>query len=280
MAKYKTTMKWPGTIYITSDLHIGDAHVDISDRKFPDCASHNLAVYKALKSKATNGNTLVVLGDLGRGDWIKIISSLKCYKVLILGNHDTKSKGFYENYFNEVYEDYFPLTKNVVGSHYPIEVPDYIVNIHGHLHGASLSLPNYINANISDNNFELLNLEEIEIAARKLTRNDTKFLNEWYEDYHIFDGRKLGAIGVDANQHYYKIHWNDEDFECPTSEPGIIYAIGVKKKEDGILSTNIIKFANKPTVFEEHIEVDEDEEVLLIQYKGDTIVSIKIKEEK
>lgn len=71
-----------GSVYIISDTHFDDEDC-IKMSKDWISPKEQIAI---LKNIAHKNDTLIHLGDVGNTDYIK---ELKCYKVLIMGNHDT-----------------------------------------------------------------------------------------------------------------------------------------------------------------------------------------------
>ena len=96
-------------------------------------------IFKGLLQIPENA-MLIHLGDVCIGKdkemMEKYIIPLKCKKILIRGNHDKKSIGFYLKGFDAVVD---LMTLNVLGkkilfSHIPQPNGDYDINIHGHCH--------------------------------------------------------------------------------------------------------------------------------------------------
>ena len=78
----------------------------------------------------TKSDTLIHLGDVGDP---KYLDSLKCYKVLITGNHDVLGK--LRDHFDEIYTGPLFIADRLLLSHEPIfGLENICVNIHGHNH--------------------------------------------------------------------------------------------------------------------------------------------------
>jgi calcineurin-like phosphoesterase family protein len=115
-----------GSVYIISDTHFDD-----SDCKFitPYWISAQEAT-DILKRKCHKGSTLIHLGDVGDAVYL---NQLKCYKVLISGNHDILSK--VSSYFDEIYTGPLFIADRILLSHEPIYgMEKFALNIHGHNH--------------------------------------------------------------------------------------------------------------------------------------------------
>lgn len=120
---------------------------------------------KKINSKVGKNDTIIILGDVGDVEYVK---KIKGYKVLLLGNHDKGASNYKRvlsiidketnetvkqitlvtevsyspakyrhednHLFDEVYEGPLMINDRVILSHEPIEVPEYMFNIHGHVH--------------------------------------------------------------------------------------------------------------------------------------------------
>ena len=76
-----------------------------------------------------------------------------CKKILICGNHDDGSLDKYEEVFDKVYSGPLFISSKILLSHEPIlPLPDYIFNIHGHVHSNRVIDTNN-HLNIASNKF-------------------------------------------------------------------------------------------------------------------------------
>ena len=93
---YETFRKWSatGSVYIISDTHFDDSDCKLMDPDWITPQEH----IEIIKQDVRKGDTLIHLGDVGNPDYL---DELKCYKVLITGNHDVLSK--VASHFDEVY---------------------------------------------------------------------------------------------------------------------------------------------------------------------------------
>lgn len=179
-----------GSVYIISDTHFDDPDTKIMDSSWPSAEEQ----VNILKKYVTKNDTLIHLGDVGNTEWI---TKLKCYKVLIMGNHDVgKSKylreedysrhyarkedalqaitdgeietftticdtiiGIKDNHlFDEVYEGALMIGEKILLSHEPIEGLPFVLNIHGHDHAGRYIDDNHINMASNICEFKPLNL--------------------------------------------------------------------------------------------------------------------------
>jgi len=126
-------------IWIISDTHFGhDKLVELSGRptNFTDLLLENL--------RKVQGDIIIHLGDVCIGkdeDWHKAFMSripVGMKKILLRGNHDSKSDSWYLKHGWDFVCDEFSghyFGKKILFSHYPLPKADYNLNIHGHLHG-------------------------------------------------------------------------------------------------------------------------------------------------
>ena len=123
---YKSFQHWSvkGSVYIISDTHFDDSDCKLMDENWITPEEH----IKKL-SVITKNDTLIHLGDVGNPEYL---NKLKCYKVLIMGNHDQSSEKF-KPYFNEIYSGPLIIAEKLIISHEPLNV-NWAFNIHGHDH--------------------------------------------------------------------------------------------------------------------------------------------------
>jgi calcineurin-like phosphoesterase family protein len=142
-------------ILFTGDLHLGSPWAT-EHRGFTSVQSHDefvmLELHKAVaRDKDT---TLYVLGDAGdTHNDVSQLGDLHCWRVLIMGNHDTLPWHNYHDTGYALFNDSFGMLeyKGMVLTHcpiHPMEMYRYTLNIHGHIHGhrPQLELP-YFNVN-------------------------------------------------------------------------------------------------------------------------------------
>lgn len=143
-----------GSVYIISDTHFDDFDCKYMDPDWITPQEH----MEIIKKSVRKNDTLIHLGDVGIAAYL---DELKCYKVLITGNHDILSK--VASHFNEVYTGPLFIADRIVLSHEPIiGLERFALNIHGHDHTPihELSLPNHINLAANVYNYQVFNLGE------------------------------------------------------------------------------------------------------------------------
>ena len=150
---YPQFQRWSetGSIYIISDTHFDDVDCKYMDPNWISPKEH----MDIIKRKVHKGDTLIHLGDVGDPSYL---DELKCYKVLITGNHDVLSK--MEGHFDEIYTGPLFIADRILLSHEPIfGLSSFTINIHGHNHNAN-ETGTYADINLAANvyHFRLFNL--------------------------------------------------------------------------------------------------------------------------
>ena len=125
-------------IYVASDSHYNHTKVvEFCQRPH----NHEELIYNGMKT-LNNTHCLIHLGDLALGQDDNVhnlfIKPLRCRKILVLGNHDSKSWSWYMEHGWDFVCDSIRLKyagKIIMFSHKP-EPWDGVweVNVHGHLH--------------------------------------------------------------------------------------------------------------------------------------------------
>ena len=132
--------------YLTADRHLGHPKVleFEPDRKgFKATIKHNHII--------NENDILYNLGDTGfNAEGKRLIeednANCKGKSILVLGNHDTRSVSwYYDRGFDFVCRRFSIKLygKQIVFTHYPVDVPDGVLNIHGHFHRFNHTLEEY-----------------------------------------------------------------------------------------------------------------------------------------
>lgn len=134
---YSFARKWSdgGSVWMISDTHFDD-----SDRAFMGYEVSEEEQISILKKYVMKNDTLIHLGDVGNPEYMKHV---KGYKVLILGNHDFTASRF-RPYFDEIYEGPLMISRKLILSHEPVDVP-WAFNIHGHVHNPGSNDDHHLN---------------------------------------------------------------------------------------------------------------------------------------
>ncbi len=153
---YDFAKKWSekGGIYLYSDPHFDDPDCRYMDENWPTPEEQ----VNNIKSITHKNDTLIILGDIGNPEYLK---DIKAHKVLVAGNHD-KGLSNYKEYFDELYGGPLFISKKILLSHEPINLP-YIINIHGHTHDGTFNDDYDYHFNVAANviNYTPINLKKI-----------------------------------------------------------------------------------------------------------------------
>lgn len=186
-------------IWFTSDAHYGHNNIiRLCNRPFNDLNSMHEFMIQEWNKRVKNSEQVYILGDFsfaGIKETTKIISQLKGYKILILGNHDRQAKKMLSMGFDEVHENiwieigtqrlflshfpyhpmsaYYKLTNDQVTIAYPQEQIDtrYLHKrmvddgqswlLHGHVHNAYRQNGRQINVGVDQWGFKPVPHEKI-----------------------------------------------------------------------------------------------------------------------
>lgn len=125
---YPQFQRWSatGSVYIISDTHFDDIDCKYMNPNWITPQEH-IAI---LKKEIHKNDVLIHLGDVGNASYL---DELKCYKVLLTGNHDILSK--VSSHFDEIYNGPLFIADRIILSHEPIHgLESFALNIHGHVH--------------------------------------------------------------------------------------------------------------------------------------------------
>lgn len=184
--------------YFISDQHFNHVKITEFERtQFTSIEKHNEYIIQEHNAVVQEEDLVYILGDLGSDFYTQpnvkdLVSRLNGRKILVLGNHDYRTKPkMYESWgiFEEVHRFPFFISSRIAVSHEPIEVGSDIINIHGHLHNADLDLPNYVNVSAHMCGYKPLSLENIEKKLMAIPKKGSKFLQEWYAPNYKFNKR-------------------------------------------------------------------------------------------
>jgi len=155
--------------YVYADPHFSHANIiKYEARPFADVEEMNSAIIENHNSVITKRDKVFILGDFalaGREEIVKIVSQLRGYKILIMGNHDrSRSIQFWQNVgFNEVVK--YPIIAQgfFIFSHEPMGMSKFMpyLNVHGHIHGNELNSDRHINVSLDVIDFKPVLLEDL-----------------------------------------------------------------------------------------------------------------------
>ena len=138
-------------IYIIADTHLGHENIiKYCNRPFKTVEEMDYTIIDNWNNIVDKNDVVYHLGDFALTTKEKIVNyaeQLNGHIILIRGNHERSSIKFYEEEcgFEVIRTKYWTLAINNDGklnkyvfSHKPTEVPEDIINIHGHIHNYPL----------------------------------------------------------------------------------------------------------------------------------------------
>lgn len=182
----------PNTFFI-SDTHFNHRKIvegfgDNSDhatldpeavpRPFANIQEHDEALVENWNSVVRDQDVVWHLGDVVMGNGnagppmnFDILARLNGKKKLILGNHDGPGKiAEYAKHFDKMLA-YHVVGKSIICSHIPVHVTQvehrFVLNIHGHVHSATLDDDRYLNVSCEAIDYTPIALEDIKKIARE-----------------------------------------------------------------------------------------------------------------
>lgn len=180
-------------IWVTSDLHLLHKNIiNLCRKQFNSVEEHDEYVINQYNSLVAKDDLVYILGDLSftpKDKAIELIKRLNGRKILIIGNHDRlQDSDYIKAGIIQVIRHPVYYNNNIILSHVPVKEAyenPWVINVHGHLHGGSLELPNFFNVNVEENDFKPINIKVFEEQAEKLCTRYRwqRFGTEWYHQW-------------------------------------------------------------------------------------------------
>lgn len=126
-------------VYFAADLHLGHKNVHKFRKQFSSAEEHDAVVRENFEKVLTKRDKLFLLGDIAfNRESLEWVSSLRCTKVLVCGNHDTQGDITMKDVVR-CYDEVYSLTtyKGYWLTHCPIHVDEIRGRkgvIYGHTH--------------------------------------------------------------------------------------------------------------------------------------------------
>ena len=181
-------------IWVCSDLHLQHKRIiEMCRTQFKTIQEHDQYVISQYNSVVGPDDLVYILGDAcftPKETGGKLLKQLNGRKILVTGNHDKftdneyRSMGFIDVIHHPIY-----YNNNIILSHIPTMEcfnSPYVINVHGHVHGHILNLPNFFNVNVELTNYLPINITVFEEKAQQLCSRYRwqPFGKEWYNDYY------------------------------------------------------------------------------------------------
>lgn len=160
-------------LYVISDLHFGHNNIH-RFRKVDGIESeeqHREMIIHNWNNTVNKNDSVYILGDAAFNDvGRQSLARLRGNKVLVRGNHDKGACTDLLQYFSNIYG--FLSLHGAWLSHAPIHPQELRghVNIHGHVHGATIPDDNYINVSVEN----IIGMRPVRLDL--LIENPKKFL--------------------------------------------------------------------------------------------------------
>jgi len=154
--------------FVLSDHHLFHKNIiEYEQRPFSSLENMHKTIIKNHNNVVTKKDKIFLLGDLSFGNKVQtqeIIEQMNGYKILVLGNHDNRSRKWYLDIgINEVIKYPIIYNKFYILSHEPLHLTPSIayVNIHGHTHSNKMENVNYFNVCVENHGYTPVNLKDI-----------------------------------------------------------------------------------------------------------------------
>ncbi len=161
-------------MYLTSDHHFFHNNIiKYCDRPFSSMEEMNKVMIERWNKFVRKEDIVIHLGDFSLGgpeETIEIKNQLNGGIVLIKGNHDRRTKTFWEKRagFKKYFKKKVIISEDIILSHRPEKIDD-VINLHGHLHHG---LPRYhsescINFSVDVWDFYPVNLDDVKFLSKE-----------------------------------------------------------------------------------------------------------------
>lgn len=173
--------------------------------KFTTIQEHDRYIVELIRKwikKLGKDDVFYFLGDFGRPtdetfqELKDIFQKSHCHTVAIRGNHDHEAETEQlKGLFDKVHDYPIYISDRIILSHRPhVEMDTSVLNVSGHLHGSTLSLPNYMCASIHVNGYKPITSQQVQGKLGSLPKRDIRFLWEWFAPYYKFIQKKEDCI--------------------------------------------------------------------------------------
>lgn len=194
--------------YIISDTHFGHYNKDsqrgiitFERTQFNTIQEHDeflIDMFHEIGKKLKPGDEFWHLGDFGDISYLRVMNYIAQPYVkthFVFGNHDKLENLIdFKTWFDEVHQYPVYLSHKLVFSHEPVGVWESAINVHGHLHGSILNVPNYINASVHVTGYKPVTDKYINSRYSKIPKWNMRFLYEPYANMYKFTQPKEDVI--------------------------------------------------------------------------------------
>lgn len=192
-------------LHHANDNNIGGILKFERGNKFDTIQEHDNCIVELVRrwvKRLSKDDVFYFLGDFGRPtdetfqELKDIFQKAHCRTVAIRGNHDHEAETEQlKELFDEVHDYPIYISDRIILSHRPhVEMDTSVLNISGHLHGSTLTLPNYMCASIHVNDYKPVTSKQAQGKLGSLPKRDIRFLWEWFAPYYKFTQKKEDCI--------------------------------------------------------------------------------------
>lgn len=142
-------------VYVIADLHFGDEATCAPGRRpFGDVTQMCSEIVRRWNSTVRMEDTVYVLGDIGKRNYVRTILHLNGTKHLVAGNGDDVVRIAACDLFASI-----SVAKSLPGvllTHIPVhpcQLRGRTINVHGHLHAAQVGDPRYVCVSVEQTNY-------------------------------------------------------------------------------------------------------------------------------
>lgn len=150
-------------VYVIADLHFGDETTCARGRRpFANATEMDAEIVRRWNETVRAEDTVYVLGDIGKRYHIQTVRSLRGRKHLVLGNCDDVVRIAASNLFATI--SVAKRLSGVLFTHIPVhpsQLRGCTLNVHGHLHAATVSDPRYQCVSVEHTGFAPVRLNNL-----------------------------------------------------------------------------------------------------------------------
>lgn len=155
--------------FVIADLHFGDASLCTpGKRPFADARTMDRELVRRWNETVPPGETVYVLGDVGRGQYAETVRRLHGRKHLIAGNGDDivslAQSGLFETINVARWLPGLLLTHIPV---HPSQLRAKTINVHGHTHARTVGSDSYVCVSAEQVSFAPVRLADLGLSARQ-----------------------------------------------------------------------------------------------------------------
>lgn len=151
------------TSFVIADLHFGDKRAFAGRRnRFRSLTDMETTIIDRWNATVDDRDTIYLLGDVSTGGSLDLVRQLRGIKHLVAGNADDLVLAAQSGLFKSV--GVIRWLRGAVLSHVPVhptQLRGSSVNVHGHLHAATVGDPRYRCVSVEQTSFAPVRLDSL-----------------------------------------------------------------------------------------------------------------------